>query len=307
MSGTDPYSMGNLISDPNFDFINKINSQYDDDRYNNHLSFLDVDNSESPYNSNTFSCNYVDIDQLCTQMCLSENIVVMSLNIQSLPAKFSELCEFIDLCTSKDSLPDIILLQEVWQIMDPNAFSIPGYQTLIYKCREKGQGGGVGIYVKSGINFVINPCSVFMEKVFESLFIDIVINKRKFTVGSVYRCISRHPTLSARDQLTVFNELLLNLLSETCNGELVLGGDINLDVLKIHSEDSVMQYIDNLFSNGCLQVVTKPTRCTINTASCIDHFITNVKQPNFFTSILVSKMSDHFPIFFSIIQSKVKS
>ena len=52
-----------------------------------------------------------------------------------------------------------------------------------------------------------------------------------------------------------------------------------------------------LFSHGFIQLVTKPTRCTLNTASVIDHIITNSKSASFTTSILISHLSDHFPIF----------
>jgi Reverse transcriptase (RNA-dependent DNA polymerase) len=54
-------------------------------------------------------------------------------------------------------------------------------------------------------------------------------------------------------------------------------------------------------------VVTKPTRCNINAATCIDHFVTNSMQPTFDTRILLSRISDHFPIVFTVNQSKIKS
>ena len=56
------------------------------------------------------------------------------------------------------------------------------------------------------------------------------------------------------------------------------------------------EYIDLLFSYGLLQTITKPTRCTANSATLIDHSIilpTNINCENL---ILVNKISDHFPI-----------
>jgi hypothetical protein len=165
----------------------------------------------------------------------------------------------------------------------------------------------VGIYIKEGINFSINTCAIFMERVFETIFVDIFIGKRKISIGSVYRCISKHPTLSPTDQFTIFNDLLHNLLNEISPGELFLGGDLNLDVLKLQSDKLVSQYIDCLFSNGCLQVVTRPTRCSLTSATCIDQCITNISQPCFQTSLLISKLSDHFPVFTLIKQTKSKT
>jgi hypothetical protein len=307
MSGTDTYSIGNIVSDKKFDFINNINLQNKDDNYDNHLSFLDSDSLDSPYNSNTFVCNYVDTDVLCEQILSSNDLNIMSLNIQSLPAKYTELCDLLNVWEEKKSLPDIILLQEIWTVRDPKSFTLNGFQPLIFKCRQGGQGGGVGIYVKEGINFKLNPNSIFMEKVFESIFIDVEIGKRSFTIGSLYRCIGRHPTLGPKDQLSTFYGLLHNLLNDTNSRELVFGGDLNLDVLKIQSDPNVIQYVDTLFTNGCLQVVTRPTRCTNHSATCLDHFITNVEQAVFKSALLVSKISDHFPIFFSLQINKPKA
>jgi hypothetical protein len=171
----------------------------------------------------------------------------------------------------------------------------------MYKCRTSNQGGGgVAIYVKEGVKATINSNSIFMENVLESLLVDVCFNNKKYVIGSLYRCIGKHPTMTAKDQFTVFNDLLFNLLDKISSSELILGGDINLDVLKIGSCRNTELYINNLFTNGCLQIVCKPTRCTNTTATCIDHFITNVQQPNYDARILLSKISDHFPVFFTI-------
>jgi hypothetical protein len=53
-------------------------------------------------------------------------------------------------------------------------------------------------------------------------------------------------------------------------------------------------------------VVTKPTRCNINSATCIDDLVTNSMQPTFETRILLSTVSDHFPVVFTVNQFKSK-
>jgi hypothetical protein len=58
----------------------------------------------------------------------------------------------------------------------------------------------------------------------------------------------------------------------------------------------VTEYVDLLFSFGLLQVITKPTRCTQNSATWIDHVITNSMCPNIESIIVTSLISDHFPI-----------
>jgi hypothetical protein len=72
-----------------------------------------------------------------------------------------------------------------------------------------------------------------MDNVLESILIDVVFNKKKYVIGSLYRCIGKHPTLSAKDQFSIFCDLLSNMLDNLTLSELILGGDINLDVLKL--------------------------------------------------------------------------
>jgi hypothetical protein len=306
MTVTKDFNLGGLIDNPNFDFIKILSSNLDNDNDNESLPFIISDDIDSPYNNSIFNCNYVDHLSICSSY-LNNNVNIMSLNVQSLSAKFSELKDLLNHFSTNNFLPEIILLQEIWQITDPNIFQLDHYQPLISKCRSINRGGGVGIYVKNGINFNFNNNSVFLENVLESVLIDVSLGNRKFTVGSLYRCIGKHPTLSARDQFSTFNDLLANMLDNLSSSELILGGDINLDVLKIKSCRNTETYVNNLFTNGCLQIICKPTRCNDTSATCIDHFITNVQQQSFNTRILLNRISDHFPIFFSIDYPKKKS
>ena len=75
-----------------------------------------------------------------------------------------------------------------------------------------------------------------------------------------------------------------------------LVGDFNIDVLKYNSCNYASEYIDLLFSHGFIQVVTKPTRCSHESATLIDHVITNVTKSSLNISILTSQLSDHFPV-----------
>jgi hypothetical protein len=118
-----------------------------------------------------------------------------------------------------------------------------------------------------------------------------------FVVGSLYRCIN-HPTLTAKEQFTEFSDLFTNLINNLSSCELILGSDLNLDVLKINSCPLVTSYVDMLYANGFIQSVTRPTRCTPSSATCIDHFFTNHTQNSYESIVVVSLLSDHFPVIF---------
>jgi hypothetical protein len=143
MTGTNNLNLGNLTDNPLYDFIKVLSSNSDNENSNDSFSFFESDDLDSPYNNGNFDSVYVDHVSVCNSR-LNEKINIMSLNIQSLPAKFSELLYFINHCSQYNFLPDIILLQEIWQIADPNIFSLKNYQPLVYKCRDHKQGGGSG-------------------------------------------------------------------------------------------------------------------------------------------------------------------
>ena len=289
------FDLDSLVSNNNFDFISSLSN--DEDQSDQLFNF---DNSDTPYTQSAFKTEYVDPTTFCNSPISSNNLCLFTLNIQSLPAKFTEFQELITLFDKNDRSPEVICLQEIWNIPDPSAFSIPGYQPLIFSCRQSTQGGGVAIYLKNGISYKPLPAlSTFIDKLFESIFIEISLtNGKKFTIGSLYRSNTQYSNLTPNEQFSQFNEILLNVLSliDSSHPTYILG-DFNLDVLKYNHHHNITSYIDTLFTCGFIQTITKPTRCTSHSATLIDHALTNITQSLYHNFILTSKISDHFPIF----------
>lgn len=75
----------------------------------------------------------------------------MSFNIQSLPSKFDEFSELIKNIAAANSSPDVICLQETWNIPDFTVFHLPGYKNLCLKNHSKTNSGEVGIYIKENL------------------------------------------------------------------------------------------------------------------------------------------------------------
>jgi hypothetical protein len=91
-------------------------------------------------------------------------------------------------------------------------------------------------------------------------------------------------------QLTNFSSL---------NLPLYIFGDFNIDILKFRINYNAKRYVDMFISLGLLQFINKPTRCTPNSATLIDHFLSNKVEDETKTGILTVKISDHFPIFYA--------
>ena len=143
--GEEFISVSDLKNDANYNFISIVNGDQDNlylkDNYN--------EISSSPLNDFNFNCDYYDEHETIAKLALSKGtLTCLSLNIQSLPSKYNEFLDLINQFSSNNIHFDIIALQELWTINDPDIFAINGYK-FIFKSRKKGtQGGGVGFYIK---------------------------------------------------------------------------------------------------------------------------------------------------------------
>ena len=65
--------------------------------------------------------------------------------------------------------PDVIALQEIWQIQDPAFFPLPNYNLIEFKCcRNKVQGGGVGLFFKNSVRYnILEKKCIFIDCIFE--------------------------------------------------------------------------------------------------------------------------------------------
>jgi hypothetical protein len=168
----DSFSLADLMSDPKFDFVHQFLSN---DCANPNTHFFN-DFSDNPYEEFSIKCNYFDESQFINKFSNLKKFSFLSLNTQSLPAKHCELSEFIYSLEKASCSPDVILLQETWKIVDKSIFPLRGYSELIHKNRSTGQGGGVGLYFKSGLKFkILDDKSLFLDHVLESICAEITL------------------------------------------------------------------------------------------------------------------------------------
>ena len=75
-------------------------------------------------------------------------------------------------------------------------------------------------------------------------------------------------------------------------------GDFNLNVLDYNKNEKVTKFLNLTFEYGFVPVINKPTRVTKNSATAIDHIITNsLLHRTIYTGILKLDISDHLQIF----------
>ena len=296
------FNLDSLTNDARYDFTHLLRNRTNDDFDNYFNPCVD-----SPYDSINFDCSYSSpIDYKDVPV---NDLTFMSFNVQSLNAKYDDLHELINLLWSNNSAPDVICLQELWQFPADVDFNITGYKKLEFKLRRDNvQGGGVGLYVKSTLSYSVNiEFSIFVDRIFESLFIELTsYDNKKLLLGTIYRPAVNHPSLNATEQFNQFHELFTNLLSNLTNKNCstFLMGDFNRDLLKYNICSKVTEYVETFFSYGFLQIITKPTRCTPNSATLIDHCLTNCSPPSHRSVISTCSISDHFPIIYYLNSNK---
>ena len=130
-------------------------------------------------------CSYYETDEFREEfvqnMCKFSSL---SLNIRSLPGKWSEFRDYISDLNGNDFKFSVIAIQEVWNVPKGVCFELDGYKPLEFRIRDPSglngnAGGGVGLWVDNELEYdVIEKLSVFEPHFFESLFIKVKTGKR---------------------------------------------------------------------------------------------------------------------------------
>ena len=137
----------------------------------------------------------------------------------------------------------------------------------------------------------------------ETLWIDVTLNNSSVVIAVVYR----HPGSGAGD-INRFNDSMQKML-DTVNKKkspFYIMGDFNIDIdlLKISNNETIRQYANTLLGSMCKCLIDLPTRVTPISKTLLDHIYSNDTKSRINSGILVTDISDHFPVF--AITSKMK-
>jgi Reverse transcriptase (RNA-dependent DNA polymerase) len=257
---------------------------------------------------NCLDCLYYTCEQFNQKVFHMKNNIELSvfhLNIRSLNANQRGLCQLIDLINLEF---DVIVLSEVWSYnIDFYGNIFDGYD-FYYEIPKNSSVGGIGMYVKK-MFFVqfrqdLHLCSND-SNVVENVWIEVVKNKIKYIIGGIYR----HPNHSINGFMDLL-EVNLIKISKRKNPCFILG-DLNIDLLKSEENNSIMNYLNNLFVYNFLPVLVMPTRITQKTASVIDHIYyfegsNNKRNFQLLSGNIFSDLSDHLPNFVILSSSRKK-
>ncbi|XP_065568865.1 uncharacterized protein LOC136032483 [Artemia franciscana] len=163
--------------------------------------------------------------------------------------------------------------------------------------RENRQGGGVGLFLRDDLPFVVKKqlSKHDQEVTFESLCIECVIDNRKVLVCAVYRS----PSASLQDFLRIYEcfiEDVTNLNSE----QVLVMGDFNINLLLAqtnrpgisnHLHEKSLEFLCMNLSKSLLPSCRSATRVAEDTATLIDNIFSTI--PVTLSHIIFTDVSDH--------------
>ena len=85
---------------------------------------------------------------------------------------------------------------------------------------------------------------------------------------------------------------------ENSKCEVLVCSDFNINLLNFETHKSTDSYINNLISKSFFPLITLPTRIKQQSATLIDHIWGNKIHDNSKSGILLSSLSDHFPVIY---------
>jgi hypothetical protein len=188
--------------------------------------------------------------------------------------------------------PDIIFLNEHWlNKNEVKLFHIHGYCLAASYGRGKKLQGGSLILVKEYLHPHVKEIKIkSTELKFEICGAKLQINNTKLTLISLYR--PNNP-VSNRD-IPGFFENLENFLEKHRGvNDIILAGDLNLDLLKDDTNSRLLKDIFKTYDMTLLNInqVTRPND-NLNGGTLIDHIFTSIPNSSNF-DILKYNYSDH--------------
>ena len=207
----------------------------------------------------------------------------------NVPSKYLKI---EDLLQSIDHKFDVYAFSETWfEENVPSLFSISDYRFL-HKSRKNRRGGGVCLYLQPDLQFKERPDLQFSNDSTDTLFVELENQSGKnIIVGVIYKAPNSNSDVFIADLLDSLQKIT------TENKHCYLTGDFNFDLLKHSNHGDTSKFFNTLLSHSFKPLITKPTRVTAHSCTCIDNIFSNVISSSIQSGILYSDVSDHFPIF----------
>ncbi|KAG7309154.1 hypothetical protein JYU34_005076 [Plutella xylostella] len=234
--------------------------------------------------SKAFRCNPEECSSLINGT--KNKLTILHQNIRSIGCNLSG---FLTLAARIKIEPDLIILTESW-LQSVRFPSIIDNYTYSATKINKIQNDGVVVYVKNHIN----------ARTYEPDLTDanclVTIIDEESAVVSIYRS----PSYKQLDKFIESLDSLLNTLEIYKN--VIVTGDININIRQEAMNSHSSYYLDTLASHGLLSAHSYPTR----ESACLDHVIIRTKLEAT-TLVINTSLTDHSACMLSLNDIKLKN
>ena len=145
-------------------------------------------------------------------------------------------------------------------------------------------------FIRQGLAFTIRDDLAFDEQLtdeFDGLFIDL--NDLNIIICVLYRS----PSFNSISEFTENLNKKVEFIKKE-KKDIIIAGDLNIDLLKYSSHHLTTEFLDQLFVNNIIPKTTLPTRITEKSSTLIDHIYTNIDNTKCIAGTLRTAISDHY-------------
>ena len=260
------------------------------------MSMVDDESTEMGYSHRLFNASsYYTTNEFkqVTDECLNRPLAILNTNARSLLKQKSDYEIFLqDLYSHNGFSFDVLTFEESWLDENNSALAnIDGYNLITKHKAGSKIGGGIAVLVRTHISFNVRDISVpsHLQNLFDCLFLDIRVGSIDIVLGVFYRSPSVN---TVKELCTFLHPLLENLKSE--KKEIIIMGDMNIDLLKTESHNDTAEYLDTFLEHGFIPKITVPTRITHQSATLIDHIFVKLSDVEHNCGTITTDISDHY-------------
>ena len=275
----------------------------------NRLNIDDIDPDLNHYNDSKNNFKEYSIDTFNTDANLTPNSLnLFHNNARSLMAP-DRMDEYNILFKAIDNPFNVMVFTETWLTENnKDLCNFEGYNPL-HLLRPvdaqfdlKTKGGGVSMFIKDNIEFKYRKDLSLTTPTIECMFIELLHENKKYLIGGIYRV----PNTDVKE----FCETINRIIEPHRSYEIVLLGDFNICLLQDNCCKRELQ--NTMQANSLYPTILTPTRVAtvlrdgqlVTTKTLIDNIFLNT-QNDFKSGTLEISISDHYPVFITLPDSKL--
>ena len=216
----------------------------------------------------------LSISEFCKLLCetsYTKHNIFLHMNVRSLNKNINKIDELLGLLPCS---PEVMVISETkLKNINYNITSIENYH--FHSSNSPTNSGGIGIYLKTPLNYKIRPDLCLNEDLVEDIWVEIKSNNcnKAYVVGGIYF----HPHSSISNFQLKLESVIEKINLEGLNYFIL--GDFNINLLS--DAPSIIQYKESLESLGVINLINCPTRyMNMQTPSLLDHIYCNNSTSN---------------------------